>query len=240
MVEEFGVKINRLLLLDGIAEKRPVWYPVAVSLFCFLWMPLFYLFWRSIAPSVAAGETSRDAGGIWALILGSLVAIIQFFLGSFVRPGAFGLSRWFSACVDIVTLPAVIPLLVCFLFSRLRILSGSANYANFALLWLIPGAAIRAVSWSAQNDPSLLVLTPILWTAIAVGIPLFTVMPTGRFKCILILKVLAMGLLPFLAATVYWAFFAQKTVLGFLLLALTLMPLGFSVTVSFYRTCVNP
>jgi hypothetical protein len=224
----------------GIAEKQLLWYPTAVSLFCFLWMPLFYLFWRSIAPSGAAGETSRDSGGIWALILGSLVAIIQFFLGSFIRPGAFGLSRWFSACIDIVTLPAAIPLLVCFLFFRLRILLGSANYTNFAILWLIPGAAIRAVSWSAQNDPSLLVLTPILWTAIAVGIPFFIAMPTRQFKWILILKVIAMGLLPFLAATVYWAFFAQKTVLGFILLALTLMPLGFSITVSFYRTCVNP
>ncbi|MDR2078113.1 MAG: hypothetical protein LBP74_00140 [Treponema sp.] len=211
-----------------------------MSLFCFLWMPLFYLFWRSIAPSATAGETSRDAGGIWALILGSLVAIIQFFLGSFIRPGAFGLSRWLSACIDIVTLPAVIPLLVCFLFFRLRILSGSTNYTNFALLWLIPGAAIRAVSWSAQNDPSLLVLIPILWTAIAVGIPFFTAIPAGRFKGILITKVLAIGLLPFLAATVYWAFFAQKTVPGFLLLALTLLPLAISVTVSLYRTCVNP
>jgi hypothetical protein len=204
-------------------------------------MPLFYLFWRSIAPSGAAGEISRDAGGIWALILGSLAAIIQFFLGSFIRrPGAFGLSRWLSACIDIVTLPAVIPLLVCFLFLRLRILSGSTNYTNFALLWLIPGAAIRAVSWSAQNDPSLLVLPPILWTAIAVGVPFFIVMLTGQLKWTFIPKVMALCLLPFLAATVYWAFFAQKTVLGFFLLGLTLIPLVFSVTVSFYRTCANP
>jgi hypothetical protein len=210
-----------------------------MSLFCFLWMPLFYLFWRSITPSGSAGEPSRDTGGIWALILGSLVAIIQFFLGSFIRPGAFGLSQWFSACIDIVALPAVIPLLVCFLFFRLRVLSGSANYTNFALLWLIPGAAIRAVSWSAQSDPSLLVLTPVLWTAIAVGVPFFTATLTGQFKWTFIPKAMAMCILPFLAATVYWAFFAQKTVLGFLLLALTLMPLVFSVTVSFYCTCVN-
>jgi hypothetical protein len=203
-------------------------------------MPLFYLFWRSIAPPGVAGEISRNAVGIWALILGSLAAIVQFFLGSFIRPGAFGFSRWLSACMDIVTLPAVIPLLVCFLFFRLRILSGSANYTNFALLWLIPGAAIRAVSWSAQNDPSLLVLTPILWTAIAVGVPFFTATLTGQFKWTLIPKAMAMCLLPFLAATVYWAFFAQKTVLGFLLLALTLIPLVFLITVSFYRTCVNP
>ncbi len=197
-------------------------------------MPLFYLFWRSIAVS-----GTESAGEIWALILGSLVAIIQFLLGSFISPGAFGLSRWFSACVDIVTLPAVIPLLVCFFFFRLRILSGTVNYTNFALLWLIPGAAIRAVSWSAQNDPSLLVLTPILWTAIVVGVPFFITILPRQFKWTLIPKAMAMGMLPFLAATVYWAFFSQKTALGFLLFALTLIPIGISVTVSFYRTCVN-
>ncbi|MFP3040452.1 hypothetical protein LQZ19_01405 [Treponema primitia] len=221
-----------------------------MSLFCFLWMPLFYLFWRSIAVSGA-----ESAGGIWALILGSLVAIIQFFLGAFISPGAFGLSRWFSSCIDIVTLPAVIPLLVCFLFFRLRgelrcklrgelrcklrTLSDAANYTNFSLLWLIPGGAIRAVTWSAQNDPALLVLTPILWTAIAVGVPFFINMLPGQFKWTHIPKAIAMGLLPFLAATVYWAFFSQKTALGFLLLALTLIPIGISVTVSFYRTCAN-
>jgi hypothetical protein len=196
-----------------------------MSLFCFLWMPLFYLFWRSISVPAA------DSGGILALILGSAAACIRFFLGALVHPGAFGLSRWLSACIDIVTLPAILPLLVCFLLSRLRILPGTVNYTGFALLWLIPGGVSRAISWSAQNDPALLVLTPVLWTAIAVGVPLFM---KRRIP-----GVIAVAALPILAATAYWAFFSQKTWLGFLLLAVTLIPMGVSVAASFYRSCEN-
>jgi hypothetical protein len=190
-------------------------------------MPLFYLFWHSIARPDAEG-----ACGIWALILGSVVAFIQFLLGGslpdsfFISPGAFGLSRWFSVCINIVTLPAVLPLLVCFLFSRFR--PRAVNYTHFAFLWLIPGAAIRAVS-SAQNDPALLVLTPILWTAIAVGVPFFMKNSAGPCTRTSIPKTIAMAVLPFLAATAYWAFFAQKTKLGFLLLTITLIPMGISV-----------
>jgi hypothetical protein len=191
-----------------------------MSLFCFLWMPLFYLFWRSLSKPETEGS-----GGILALILGSIAAFIRFFLGAIINPGSFGLSRWFSACIDIVTLPAVLPLLVCLILSRFRI--PVPNYAGFALLWLIPVSAIQAVSWGAQNDPSLLVLTPILWTAIAVGIPFFS--GIRRFPRTNIPAVIAMAALPFLAATAYWAFFSQRTRLGFLLLAITLIPMGISV-----------
>jgi hypothetical protein len=208
-------------------------------MFCFLWMPLFYLFWRSITRL----ET-ESAGGIWALILGSVAAFIQFYLGVFINPGAFGLSRWFSACIDIVALPALLPLLAGALLSRLRILKWSApsgpNYANFALLWLIPVSAIRGVSGGAQNGPSLPVVTLVLWTAIVVGIPAFIkIIFTGQFMWRHIPAAIAMTALPFLAATAYWAFFSQKTGLGFLLLALTLIPAFLSVTVSYYRSCVK-
>jgi hypothetical protein len=199
-------------------------------------MPLFYLFWRSISRPETEGS-----GGIWALILGSIAAFLRFFLGSFIYPGAFGLSRWLSACIDIVTLPAVLPLLVCLLLSRLRSVGRicPADYAHFALLWLIPVSAIRALSWSAQNKPGLLVLTPILWTAIAVGLPFFSALAPRRFTWTRIPLALATAALPFLAATAYWAFFSQRTWLGFLLLAITLIPMGLSVTFSFSRYCVN-
>ncbi|GHV30470.1 hypothetical protein AGMMS4952_17530 [Spirochaetia bacterium] len=195
-------------------------------------MPLFYLFWRSIT-----GLETESSGGIWALILGSIIAFVRFLLGesllgSFIKPGVFGLSRWLNICVDIVTLPAVLPLLVCLLLSRLRILL-APNYAHFALLWLIPVSAIRGVSWSAKNDPTLLVLTPILWTAIVVGLCFFN---RGRKS---FLRIMTMAFLPFLATTAYWAFFSQRTILGFLLLALTLIPMAVSMTVSYHRSCIN-
>ncbi|GHV76577.1 hypothetical protein AGMMS49942_13980 [Spirochaetia bacterium] len=219
---------------ESLVESPPLWYRILMSLFCFLWMPLFYLFWRSISKPETEGS-----GGIWALLLGSIVALIRFFLGeslldSFISPGAFGLSRWFSACIDIVTLPAVFPLLVCRV-GRIP----APHYTHFALLWLIPVAAIRGVSWSAQNDPALLVLTPILWTALAVGLPFFIAMASRLSTWTRIPLVMVMAALPFLGATAYWAFFSQRTRLGVLLLAITLIPMGISVTVSFYRSCAN-
>jgi hypothetical protein len=208
-----------------LAQKSALWQDNPMSLFCFLWMSLFYLFWRSIT---APGTES--SGEVWALLLGSVAAFVRFLLGSFVSPGAFGFSRWLSACVDIVALPAALPLLACALLVRLRAL-GRVNYANFALLWLIPGAAMRAVGWSALNEPSLLTLTPALWTAIAVGVPFFIVMMGKSRGWLLIPQAMAAVALPFLAATVYWAFFCQRTWLGMLLFALTLIPAGVSVAV---------
>ncbi|MDR0449845.1 MAG: hypothetical protein LBH26_01095 [Treponema sp.] len=191
-----------------------------MSLFCLLWTPFFYLFRRSLFPGEAG------SGGIWALLLGSLVALLQFFLGALVNPGGFGLSRWLSGCVDIVVLPALLPLLVYFLLISFRLVSGKADFINFSLLWLIPGGALRAVSWSAQRDPILLMLVPLLWTSLAVGFP-FCVSLIFRYRRRLLpLFILAALSLPFLAATVYWAFFYQKLVLGYFLLLAALVPLG--------------
>jgi hypothetical protein len=196
-----------------------------MSLFCFLWTPLFYLFKRSVSPSRESG-----AGGVWALLLGGIVALAQFFLGSFVNPGGFGLSRWVSGCIDIVALPAAAPLLVYLGLVSLRFLSGTPDFTNFALLWLIPGGALRAVSWSAQVNPILLVLVPLLWTAIVMGVSFFAGLALGRRRWwIMIPAGLGALALPFLAATVYWAFFSQRTLLGFILLFVTMIPLGVSI-----------
>jgi hypothetical protein len=195
-----------------------------MSLFCLLWAPFFYLFKRSIYPG---GEAV--SGGIWALLLGSLVALLQFFLGALINPGGFGFSRWLSGCVDIVVLPALLPLLVYFALTRFRLFSGNVDFAGFSLLWLIPGGALRAVSWSALRDPILLVLVPLLWTILAAGIP-FCVSRIFRCKrrTLVFLFILASLALSPLAATVYWAFFYQKLVLGYLLLLVAAVPLGLS------------
>ncbi|GHV96698.1 hypothetical protein AGMMS50293_30180 [Spirochaetia bacterium] len=194
-----------------------------MSLFCLLWVPLFYLFRRSIT-----GE--GGAGGVWALLLGSITAIFQFTLGYLVIPGGFGFSRWVSAFVDIVSIPVLIPLLVYVIFIVCRVFSSGADFANFALLWLIPVAALRAISWSSQSDPLLLVIVPLLWTAIAVGIPFFIncIMRNSRWH-IAVPSGLAILVLPFLAATAYWAFFSQQPLLGFALFLAALIPMVISV-----------
>lgn len=201
-----------------------------MSLFCLLWMPLFYLFRRSIT----SGE--GGAGSVLALLLGSIAAIFQFFSGSLVSPGGFGVSRWISGFVDIVSLPAFAPLIVCLLCILFRVFSGAPDFVNFTLLWLIPAAALRTLSWSSQNDPILLVLVPLLWTAIALGIPFFIDMINVRRRLLVIIPAaLAILAIPLLAAAVYWAFFSQKTALGFCLFFITLAPMNISIVSSMVK-----
>jgi len=200
-----------------------------MSLFCFLWIPLFYLFWHSIAGNNSA------AGGIWAIVVGSVVALIQFFLGYLVEPGGFGFSRWMSGCIDIVTLPALAPLIVYFALINFKIITGTADFANFALLWLIPGAGISAVNWSSRHDPILLVLVPILWTAIAVGIPFFINLIVTSRKWVIVPASLAILIIPFASASSYWAFFSQKTCQGFLFLLAAVTPMLVSMIMAFVQ-----
>jgi len=193
-------------------------------------MPMFYLFRRST-------EESNSSGGIWALLLGSIIALIQFFLGDLISPGGFGISRWVSGLVDIVVLPVMIPLFLYFFLVLFKIVMGTADFTNFTLLWLIPGAGIRAVSWSSANDPVLLVLVPVLWTAMAVGIPLFIRFIMVSYKwSIKIPSILAILCLPFMAATAWWAFYSQKFGLGTVFLILTLLPMAVSMIISLLKT----
>lgn len=197
-----------------------------MTIFCLLWLPLFYLFRRSF-------ENETGSGGVWALILGSIVALIQFFLGNLVNPGGFGLSRWISAFVDIAAVPVILPLIVYLVFTIFRISAGTTDFANFTLLWLIPGAGIRAVSWSSQSDPTLLILVPLLWTALAVGIPFFInfLMAFSRWY-IKIPSALGILVMPFLGATAWWAFYSQRFSMGILFFGISIIPLLISMFIT--------
>ena len=173
-----------------------------MSLFCLLWIPLLYLLRRSVSDE-------GGGGGVWALLLGSVTAIFQFFLGDIAVPGGFGLSRWIST--------------LCIL---LRLFSGGPDFAGFILLWLIPVAALRALSWSSRGDPILLVLSPLLWSAQAVGISFFISLIIRHFRWyVLIPSALCIAALPPAAATAWWAFFSQQPRLGVPILAAVLIPL---------------
>jgi len=193
-----------------------------MSIFCLLWVPSFYLFRRSLS-----GE--GGAGSVWALLFGGITAIIQFFLGYLVSPGGFGFSRCVFGFVDIVSLPVLIPLILYAILHLASSFTGDADYTNFALLWMIPCAALRAISWSSTNDPLLLVTVPLLWTALAAGIPFFINIMINRFRwytasaCIFCIL-----LLPVLAVAAYWAFFTHYSSLGFLLLFAVHIPFGLS------------
>jgi hypothetical protein len=202
-----------------------------MSLFCLLWIPLFYLFRHSLS------QDNPSAGGVWALLLGAAAALVQLFLGNLVDPGGFGFSRWLSACVDIIVLPAALPFLAYGVLIFFRFLSGPFDFADFSLLWLIPGAGIRALNWSAGNDPTLLVLAPLLWTAIAAGVSFFIdrLFLSSRWYALASLG-LGITTLPLTAATAWWAFYSQKFTLGALLLILALIPAMISLVFSFIKS----
>ncbi|MDR2743313.1 MAG: hypothetical protein LBB98_14350 [Treponema sp.] len=197
-----------------------------MNLFCLLWTPLFYFFWVSLSP-----PETQDSGGIWALLLGSAFALVRFITGPWISPGTFGFSRWLSALVDAAGLPALIPFLFFLLFVALKIIPSPEDPAGFALLWLIPQGIFRSLIREGRHDPVFLALVPVLWTALALGMPFFVRFIPGRNRRLRkIFAVLGMTVLPPAAATCYWAFFCQKPLWGWFLLALTLMPLVFSVS----------
>ena len=190
---------------------------------------MFYFFWRSIK----GGNTS---GWAWALIAGSIVAVFQFFGDPLIDPGGFGISRWSSGFVDIVVLPVMVPLLVYLLFFCLKLIAGAVDFTGFALLWLIPIAAARSLTWGAiQRDPILLVLVPVLWSAIAAGVPFFIAIIQKSRPGMIALSGAAILSVLFAAATSYWAFFSQRTTMGIIFLVAAAAPMLVSVTMSFIR-----
>ena len=199
-----------------------------MTLFCFLFIPFIYLFQRSV-------RESDSTGGVWALLLGSIIALIKFFLGDLVNPGGFGFNRFISGCIDIVSLPALIPVIVYLFFVNFKIIGGTMDFAGFALLWLIPEAGIRAIGWSSLSDPILLVLVPVLWAAIAIGIAFFITLIQNSRGWLILLFSLAILLIPFAASASYWAFYSQKTLIGFLLLFTASSPMLVSLTLSFLK-----
>jgi len=194
-----------------------------------LWVSLFYLLRRSIIGG-------SGSGSVWALLLGSITAIIQFLMGYLISPGGFGFSRWLFGFVDIVSLPVLIPLFVCFLIFLSRGFSGEIDFVNFILLWLIPVSALRALSWSSLNEPILLIAVPLLWTALATGIPFFiNLMANNPRWYFIVVSILCILALPVAGAFTYWAFFSQQTILGFILFFATHIPFGFSLAFDIVR-----
>jgi hypothetical protein len=199
-----------------------------MGLFCLLWIPAFYCFRRSITAGNGGGS------GVLALLLGCVAVVFQYIAGPLVTPGGFGVSRWVSGFVDVVSLPALIPIIAYFLLVALRVLPAGVDLVNFTLLWLIPVAVSRSLSWTSES-PLMLVLVPLLWTAQGAGIPFFVsgIMQRRWFVCVpLSLGAVA---IPIIAATSWWAFYSHQFSVGYLLLIISLVPAMVSVVFACVR-----
>jgi hypothetical protein len=198
--------------------------------FCLLWMPLFCLFWRAVSPEITG------SGSILALLMGSIVALVQFFLGNTINPEGFGQSRWIGSLVDIVVVPAIMPLLIALFFALFRVFRSPGDFTHFAILWLIPNSAIHTLGWSALGNPSQLILVPLLWTSLITGIPFFAGMILSGKWYAIIPAVLGIVILPLSATSSYWAFFSQKPDLGMIFCAISMVPLLCAVIAAYVRS----
>jgi len=152
------------------------------------------------------------------------VVVVQSLFVSPAAPGGFGLSRWISGFINIVGLPALVPLIVCGALVILRVFPRDANYADFALLWLVPLAAIRSIT-NSPPTPLPLIIVPLLWVAQVIGIPFFIdVMVKNPRRHIVFFAVIGIAAIPIAANTSWWAFFSQQTFWGIVLLIVSLVP----------------
>ncbi|MCL2608899.1 MAG: hypothetical protein FWD94_03220 [Treponema sp.] len=187
-----------------------------MGLFCLLWIPLCYFLRRTLA---------TGPSGVLAFVCGILAVVVQLFVGSLVPAEGFGVSRWLSAFVDVVSLPVLVPLVLYLLFVEMRLVSPSADYSSFVLLWLVPLSLFRLGTWIFPSVPLMLVLPPVLWSSLALGIPRIfaSMLRSGEWRQV-VPRAAAIAVLPFAAATSWWAFFSHRPVLGGLCLAATCLP----------------
>jgi len=148
-------------------------------------------------------------------------------LGSLVPIRGFGLGAWFPILVDLTGLPVLVPLGVHALLSRKW--RPPAGETDFMLLWLMPGAFLGAIRWSASDDPLALVLAPLLWSATAYGLPWCIRVAKDEIGVKYAAALVGALLFVPLVTTVYWAFFAQWTALGLGLGLIAVLPMGWDL-----------
>lgn len=197
-----------------------------MNLFCLLWVPLLYLFWCSI------NEDAAETNPLWALVLGGIVALAQNYVGFFITPYEFGFMRWLHCLIDIIMVPAFVPIIISLVYGIVKNKADSVAITNFSLLFIIPNAAIRSVSRSVLQEPVGLVCVPLLWTSLALGIPFFLRPMIRRPKVFtFFIGCFSLIALTILAGTSYWALFCQDTMRGLLLLGLAFIPVVLAVAI---------
>ena len=196
-----------------------------MSVFCLLWVPVLYFFRRSISGK-------RTGIGWWALLPGCAAVLVRYFTTPFITPAGFGLSCWLNGFIDIVSLPVLVPVIVCVLLIALRLFPSDVDIGGFTLLWLVPLTFYYSVDRSLLYSPLMLVLVPLLWTTQALGISFFIgcIIKYPRWY-VIIPSILSATALPLAAATSWWAFYVQQTAAGCLFLFISLIPALISLIV---------
>ncbi|MEW6563897.1 MAG: hypothetical protein AB1404_00190 [Spirochaetota bacterium] len=189
-------------------------------LFSILWIPALYLF-------VEALQQPRDPekkGMVLAVIGGSCFAVFYFFIPQFVPEGAFGFLRFLYGFFDVVALPVLLPLIFRYL---LQIRYGHQKYIEihqFVLMWLIPVALVKGIQWNINKDPILLVLVPLLWGALSIGLPWLINKAEEEIGFLSFLSYAGTVLLSLIATAAYWAWFSKLYIAAFPLAIVSMFP----------------
>jgi hypothetical protein len=199
-------------------------------------MPAFYVFWLTIRPE------NSNSGALWALITGAFAAAVRFFVPVLVDAGGFGLSRYINAYVDYTSLPVLFPLIVVLLVSRLYPGTGITDFTGFTLLAMVPAAFVCSIPWGARQDILRLVLTPLLWTALAtafypLSVTLGRIIRIGRLSGGSLFVTVSVVILVFslLPPLVWWSFFCNKNLIGAFLLLPAIAPALIICTLLFMK-----
>jgi hypothetical protein len=153
-----------------------------------------------------------------------LASVLHYLFYPIINTAGFGFSLWLFALINIVLIPAVLPFLFFVPLTLSGLFKNEADPAKFALFALIPAGIVRAIGWSAQHDALYLILVPLLWTMLALGIS-FLARLAGKSSFPLIISLLlAILLMPLIAAAGFWAFYRQMVPAGFVFLAVLSIP----------------
>ncbi|MDR2901183.1 MAG: hypothetical protein LBV20_06655 [Treponema sp.] len=205
-----------------------------MSLFCLALPLVFFLFWKSLSE-----EHAISTGGIWALVLGSILAIIHYMASPLITSGEFGFLQWMIGFIDVIAFPVLIALGLCLLFMFFKLFSATIKITNFLLLWCIPFGVIQMMSHSTQAEPLYLVIVPLMWIALAVGFGFFIKSIPIVKQWVAILCIVGAVFLPFVATTSYWALYCQNYILGYVLFGITLLPMIIHTGMLFIKTGKN-
>lgn len=192
-----------------------------MSLFCFLFIPAFAL-WRSTWR--ASGEAAFPApGAVSGLALGLAAAFFRYSAGELFTPRGYGLGAFLAQLIDGAPFDALLPVLAYALIRRFGTPARKFDRneaVNFALAWLVPVCAARAMHWSSVPDPVRLIAVPFLCGALAFSFPYWIGRIEDDYGLSRALAASVAALLPFAAAAATWAMLTHRHLFAFLLLLL--------------------
>ncbi|HCM25265.1 MAG: hypothetical protein A2Z99_04795 [Treponema sp. GWB1_62_6] len=189
-----------------------------MSLYCFLLAPLVAWFRR---PALRGGGAGR--GIFIAFASGAIAAAIGSAIGPLLPSGLFDFIRWVRLLAA-VAFPPLIPLVLLLAMEKLSLARIRIDAETFALVFLVPFGAARALSVGESYDPLTFVLIPSLWCALAVGVPAMVRLARDEIGLRSYASGACAALLPLAAATSAWAFFSNLPLIGSVALAASAAP----------------